>query len=127
MPAWRDGEIRVVVQYGAQPIPQLKDVVMATSFAPTSQDKLAMNLLLSRQEMGKPFLAPPGLPPERVAELRRAFMATMRDPAFIEEMQKLQLDIDPLTGEEVQRLVETVTATAPDIVQRVRDMLSVRK
>lgn len=86
-----------------------------------------MNLLLSRQEMGKPFLAPPGLPPERVAELRRAFMATMRDPAFIEEMQKLQLDIDPLTGEEVQRLVETVTATAPDIVQRVRDMLSVRK
>ena len=127
MPAWRDGEIRVVVQYGAQPIPQLKDVVMATSFARSSQDKLAMNLLLSRQEMGKPFLAPPGLPPERVAELRRAFMATMRDPAFIEEMQKLQLDIDPLTGEEVQRLVETVTATAPDIVQRVRDMLSVRK
>ena len=126
MPAWRDGEIRVVVQYGAEPIPQLKDAVMATSFAHTEQDKLAMNLLLARQEMGKPFLAPPGLPAERVADLRRAFMATMKDPAFVEEMRKLQLDIDPVTGEEVQRMVEAVTATPLDIVQRVRDMLSVR-
>jgi hypothetical protein len=71
------------------PIPQLKDVVMATSFAHTEQDKLAMNLLLARQEMGKPFLAPPGLPPERVAELRRAFMATMRDPAYLEMAGRL--------------------------------------
>lgn len=126
MPAWRNGEIRVVVQYGAEPIPELKDAVMATSFARTEQDKQAMNLLLSRQEMGKPFLAPPGLPVERVADLRRAFMETMKDPLFIEEMRKLQLDIDPVTGEDVQKMVEEVTATPPHIVNRVRDMLSVR-
>ena len=126
MPAYRNGELRVVMQYGAEPIEQLPGVAMATSLAKTKEDRLAMNLLLSRQEMGKPFLAPPGMPPERIADLRRAFMETMQDPAFIEEMRKLQLDIEPVAGEGVQKMVEDVVATPPDIVRRVRTILEAR-
>ena len=126
MPAYRDGELRVVMQYGAEPIAQLPGVAMATSLAKTQDDRLAMNLLLSRQEMGKPFLAPPGLPPERVADLRRAFMETMKDEAFLAEMRKLQLDVEPVSGEGVQKMVEDVVATPPEIVRRVRTILETR-
>jgi hypothetical protein len=54
-----------------------------------------MNLLLSRQEMGKPFLPPPDLPPERALNLRNAFKATMRDLEYLAEIQKLKLDVKP--------------------------------
>src|SRR5258708_37956697 len=65
--------------------------------------------------MGRPFLAPPGLPAERLALLRRAFMETMRDKAFLAEAEKIQLEITPVTGEAVQKLVAEIYATPPEI------------
>jgi tripartite-type tricarboxylate transporter receptor subunit TctC len=66
---------------------------------------------------------PPGVPAERVEALRRAFDATMKDPAFLAEAEKLKLDIDPLTGEQVAELVAQVAATPPDVAARVRTAL----
>jgi hypothetical protein len=63
------------------------------------------------------------VPPERVAALRRAFDATMKDPAFVAEAAKLQFDVDPLTGEQVQALVAQLAATPREVTARVRTAL----
>jgi tripartite-type tricarboxylate transporter receptor subunit TctC len=78
---------------------------------------------LARLEYGRPFFLPPGVPPDRVVALRRAFDATVKDPAFLGEATMSRIDIDPLSGEEVQTLVGEVSQTPPDVVARVRDAL----
>ncbi len=77
----------------------------------------------TRAEYGRPYFLPPEVPPERVRALRRAFDATMKEPAFIADAARLQLDIDPMTGEEVQALVAQLARTPPAIVTRVRTAL----
>jgi tripartite-type tricarboxylate transporter receptor subunit TctC len=79
--------------------------------------------MVARLEYGRPFFVPPGVPADRVEALRRAFDATVKDPAFLSEAATAKIDIDPLTGEEVQALVSDVSKTPPDIVARVRDAL----
>ena len=93
------------------------------SLAKTDEDRLALKLLTSRLEAGRPFVAPPGVPPLRVAALRKAFDETMRDPALLAEAKRLLLDIEPMTGEEVAALVKSVLATPPAVVTRVRKVL----
>jgi tripartite-type tricarboxylate transporter receptor subunit TctC len=68
-------------------------------------DKQILELILIRQEMGRPFALPPGVPADRIAMLRRAFEDTMRDPGFITEAAKLSLEIDPLTGQQISELL----------------------
>jgi tripartite-type tricarboxylate transporter receptor subunit TctC len=84
----------------------------------TPEQRAILRLVFARQVMGRPFLAPPGLPPERLALLRRAFMETMKDPAFLAEAQKIKLEITPVDGEAVQKLVAEIYATPPDIVRK---------
>ena len=80
-------------------------------------------MLFARTEYGRPYFLPPGVPPERVKALRRAFDATMRDQAFIADAARLQLEIDPMTGEEVQALVARLALTPPEIVEPRRTAL----
>ena len=80
--------------------------------------KQVLGLILVRQEMGRPFAMPANVPADRVAILRAAFEATLKDPAFIADAQKLQMEIDPLTGAQIQDLLKTAYATPRTIVQR---------
>lgn len=123
-PGYLNGSMRVVVQYGAQKIPQLPNVSLAIDQLTSESQKASMNLMLSREEMGRPFVAPPGVLQARREELRRAFMETMQDPAFLADAAKASISIDPLDGEAVQALVAKVTATPPDVVDHVRDILA---
>ncbi len=84
---------------------------------PTAQ---ALLLALARLEYGRPFFLPPNVPAARVQALRRAFDATMKDPAYLAEADKLKIDVEPLTGEQVAALVEQVSRTPADTVARVR-------
>src|SRR5512132_2493238 len=86
-------------------------------------DRQAMAMLFARTEYGRPYFLPPDVPMERVAALRRAFDATMTDPAFIADAARLQFDVDPLTGEQVQALVGELAATPREVVARVRAAL----
>src|SRR3981081_4098363 len=86
-------------------------------------DRTAMAMLFARPEYGRPYFLPPDVPMERVAALRRAFDATMTDPAFIADATRLQFDVDPLTGEQVQALVGELAATPREVVARVRAAL----
>ena len=80
-------------------------------------------MMFGRTEYGRPYFVPPDVPAERVQALRRAFDATMKDPAFVADAAKLQLQVDPMTGEEVQTLVAQLAETPPAVVARVRAAL----
>ncbi len=116
-------KIRLLVQWGIKKQPELADVPLIFDYLTTDADRAAVKLMVARLEYGRPFFVPPGVPADRVEALRRAFDATVKDPAFLSEAATAKIDIDPLTGEEVQALVADVSRTPPDIVARVRDAL----
>src|SRR5262245_25549573 len=99
-PHWiSERKIRVLAQYGLTRYSELADVPTMLELAKTDADRQAMAMLFARTEYGRPYFLPPDVPAERVTALRRAFDATMKDPAFIAEAGKLQFEVDPLTGE----------------------------
>ena len=117
----KDGTIKLLVQLSLGKHPDLPDVPLIMDLVKTPEQRAILRLVFARQVMGRPFLAPPGLPPERLALLRRAFMETMKDPAFLAEAEKIQLEITPVDGEAVQKLVAEIYATPPDIVRKAAD------
>jgi tripartite-type tricarboxylate transporter receptor subunit TctC len=116
-------KIKFIVQYNQQPDPELAGVPMVMDMAKTDEQRQAMRLLFARTEYARPYFLPPDVPAERVRALRRAFDATMKDPAFIADAKKLQLEISPMTGEALQELVGELTRTPAAIVGRVRAAL----
>ena len=118
-----NGKIRILAQWSSPSHPDLAAYPLFETLAKSDEDRLALKLLTSRLEAGRPFVAPPGVPPARVAALRKAFDDTMQDPAFLAEANRLLLDVEPMKGEEVAVLVKAVLATPPDVVARVRRAL----
>ena len=124
VPQWiTERKIKVIAQYGLKRHPDLADVPTMLELATSDPDRHALTMLFARTEYGRPYFLPPEVPAARVEALRRAFDATMRDPAFVSDAAKLQLEIDPMTGEAVQALVGDLAATPPDVVARVRAIL----
>ena len=121
-----DKKVKPIVQWALKKHPELSDVPMILDLAKTDADRQALLLALARLEFGRPFFLPPNVPPERVEALRRAFDATMRDPAYLAETEKLKIDIEPLTGEQVASLIAEVFATPAETVARVRDAMGSR-
>jgi tripartite-type tricarboxylate transporter receptor subunit TctC len=118
-PDWfRDRKLNIILQIGLEKIRDLPGVPNAFDLVSDPDSKRALELILIRQEMGRPFALPPGVPPERVAILRQAFEDTLRDPQFIAEAEKLQLEIDPLTGTQIQDLLKTAYGASKPIVER---------
>jgi tripartite-type tricarboxylate transporter receptor subunit TctC len=113
-------KIRILAQWALTKSPELGDVPMFLDQAKTDAERAALRLMLARLEYGRPFFLPPNVPGARVEALRRAFDATMKDPAYLAEADKLKIDVEPLSGEQVAALVEQVSRTDPDTVARVR-------
>lgn len=126
-PQWlQERKINILVQMGMKPHADLKHVPMAIDLAKTPQDRQVMEVVFAKYGMARPYMAPPGLPPERLAALRRAFDATMTDPAFLAETQKLGMEVSPVSGEDVQALVTRIMNTPDELAQRARDALRPR-
>jgi tripartite-type tricarboxylate transporter receptor subunit TctC len=122
--AWmNEGKIKIPVQFGFEPHPDLPNVPTAYSLATTEAQRQALRLVFARQEYGRPFFAPPDVPAPRVTALRRAFDATLKDKDFLVEADKLKLEIEPMTGEALQEIVTKLASTPPEIVKQVRDAL----
>jgi tripartite-type tricarboxylate transporter receptor subunit TctC len=120
-PGWiADKKIRILAQWTLTKNPELPDVPMFLDQAKTDPERAALKLMLARLEYGRPFFLPPNVPPARVDALRRAFDATMKDPAYLAEADKLKIEVEPLTGEQVAALVEQVSRTPADTVARVK-------
>lgn len=120
----RDKKIRILAQWALRKHPEMPDVPLILDQAKTPEQKQALDLALARLEFGRPFFMPPNVPPERVKAIRRAFDETMKDKDFIAEADKLKIEIDPLTGEEVAGLIEQIYKTPADTVARVRDAMA---
>jgi tripartite-type tricarboxylate transporter receptor subunit TctC len=119
------GQVRVIVQHGRRRNRALPDVPLLRDLARTDEERQILDLMSVRDEIARPYLAPPELPASRVTMLRRAFDATLNDPAFITEMQRQQLDVDgSMTGEELAAAVERIGHTEPAIVQRLVALFS---
>jgi tripartite-type tricarboxylate transporter receptor subunit TctC len=116
-------KVRIIAQWALHKHPDLAGIPLALDLARTEADRQALLLALARLEYGRPFFLPPNVPADRVNALRRAFDATMKDPAYLAEAEKLKVDIDPLTGEQVAALVEQVSRTPADTIARVRAAL----
>ncbi len=118
-PDWfRDGKLNIILQIGLHKLKELPDVPNAIDLVSDPDNKKVLELILIRQEMGRPYAVPPGTPPDRVAILRKAFADTLKDPAFIAEAGKLQLEIDPLTGPEIEGLLKTAYSAPKAVVAR---------
>jgi tripartite-type tricarboxylate transporter receptor subunit TctC len=102
-------------------------VPLVMDLVKTEEQKAVLRLVFARQVMGRPFLTPPGVPKERLALLRKAFLETMRDKAFLAEAQKLNLEITPVTGEKVQELVAEMYRTPPEVLAKALEAYSDRK
>jgi tripartite-type tricarboxylate transporter receptor subunit TctC len=125
-PQWiAEKKIKVLAQYGLTRYAELADVPTMLELARSEPDAQAMRMLFARTEYGRPYFFPPDVPAARVRALRRAFDATMKDAGFLAEAARLQLDVSPMTGEEVQALVGELAKTPTDIVARVRAALDV--
>lgn len=123
---WIDEKkIKFIVQYNLQPYPELAGVPMVMDLAKTDVQRTAMRLMFARTEYARPYFLPPDVPPARVEAMRRAFDATMKDPAFVAEAVKLKLELSPMTGEAMQELVADLAKTPPAIANRVRNALTV--
>jgi tripartite-type tricarboxylate transporter receptor subunit TctC len=96
------------------------DVPLIYDVAKTDEQKQALDLALARLEFGRPFFLPPGVPQARVDAIRKAFDATMKDPEFLAECEKLKIDIEPLSGAEVSELLVNIYKTPAETFERVR-------
>jgi len=118
-PDWiREHKLNVILQMALEKLPELGDVPSALDLVADPSARKVLELILIRQEMGRPLAAPPGVPAERLAALRAAFAATMQDVGFRAEAARLQLEIDPLGGEAIAKLLAGAYAAPRDIVAR---------
>jgi tripartite-type tricarboxylate transporter receptor subunit TctC len=127
-PDWvRDKKINVLLQMASKKHPDLAHVPLALDFAKNESDAKVLELIFSRLSMAYPFVAPPGLPPERLQALRHSFEATMKDPEFLEEAKRQHLDIEPVDGEEIAAIIRKVYASPGDVVARAKAVLAAGK
>lgn len=112
----KDGKLKLVMQLALQKHPDLPNVPLITDLAKDPRDKDVFQLIFARQSMGRPFAAPPGLDPRVVASLRQAFAQVMHDPDFIAQAEKIGMETNFVSGEDVQALVAHLYAFPPDVI-----------
>ena len=127
-PHWiREKLLNVIVQMGLEKLPDLPNVPAALDLVTDAGKKQVLTLILMRQEPGRPVAAPPGIPGDRLAALRSAFDATMKDQEFVAEAEKLQMEIEPLTAAQIDKLLAAAYATPKPIVQQAAELLEPAK
>jgi tripartite-type tricarboxylate transporter receptor subunit TctC len=120
-PEWvRDHKFNFLFQNRTTPHPGMKDVPLITSLAKTEEQREALAVLGSRDIIGRPYLAPPGIPANRFQILRTAFDATVKDPSLIAEAKKHNLDVDLMTGAQVEAFLRGIYSTPPVVVEMIR-------
>jgi tripartite-type tricarboxylate transporter receptor subunit TctC len=123
----KNGFVRALVQSGTTRYPKLPDIptiheLLDTHKAPDATKRVA-KVILASGDLGRPFIAAPATPPDRVKILRAAFIKAMSDPELLADAKKRGWDIDLLTGEELESLTKEIMVQPPDVIERVKKML----
>lgn len=123
-PEWlRDKKINVIIQLSMQKHEDLPNIPAVIEEAKTDEQRAILKLIFARQIMGRPFMAPPNVPADRVAALRAGFMAALKDPELLAESEKAKLEITPVAGEEIQKLVVESYKVSPEIAKKAGELL----
>ena len=115
-----DKKVSLLAQFGLQKARDLPDLPLALDYAKTPEDRQVMELIFAPLTLGYPSFTGPGVPPERVEIMRRAFDKTMRDPEFIDLMKQQNLALDPASGEAVQAIVQRLYQMPQGVIERAR-------
>jgi hypothetical protein len=127
-PDWvRDQKIIALVQIGLKKDDDLPNVPLLTELARNDEERKMFEFISQPIAMQQPFVGPPGIPADRLNLLRRGFDAMTRDPEFRKEVANFDLELDPVSGEEVQKIVQAIVNTPVDIVQKVQAATAVNK
>jgi len=122
----RDKKVNLLFHTGVKAIADIPDVPGIRTLVESPIDRNAVDFLLAREILGRPFLAPPDVPRERAAVLRSAFAETLRDPAFRADAERARLDTDLVTAEEVDRVLKDAAQAPIDVLNRVKQALDRR-
>jgi tripartite-type tricarboxylate transporter receptor subunit TctC len=122
---WTDeGKLHILMQFGIEDDPALPGVPNAMKLITDPAHQSMLRLMLLPQEFGRPFAAPKGIPEDRLAALREAFIATANDPAFLADLEKQNASVELLTGEDLQRMADEIMATPPEQIENITKMLA---
>jgi len=125
---WRkvldSGDVAIVLQATARPHPELPKIPLAVSFAKTQEGRRLIEVgIQDMSAIFRPYVLPPGTPKDRMEVLRRAFVETLKDPEFLSAAEKSRLSIDPVSGEEVKKIVSGLFELPPSLVARLKETL----
>jgi tripartite-type tricarboxylate transporter receptor subunit TctC len=115
---WESGAFRPIIQLSGGKHPALRDMPHVDEYAKSDEERQVFALIFGAQVLGRPFAAPPEVPSERRAALRAAFMQTMRDPSFLADAAKTQIEISPANGEAVAALIARLTSVPSAVIVR---------
>ena len=123
-PDWiADKKIKVLNVLALERSPELPDVPAIMEFVKADRHKQIFRFVLNAQTLGRPFVAPPGIPEDRATALRKAFEDTMKDPAYLAEMTAKKLDVGPISWQAIGPLLKDFYATPQDVVDETRAII----
>ena len=123
-PQWiREKQVNLIVQVDRQKHVDLPDVPLLLDYVKTPEHRTMWNVMIAMAAMGRPLAMPPGVPAEQVDTLRAAFAATMKDPAYLAEMQKSNRELSPIGGEEMQGMMREVAAVPRETLVKLNSWI----
>jgi tripartite-type tricarboxylate transporter receptor subunit TctC len=117
---WRDGRLKILIQLGSENHPAYKDAPNIFNYAKSDEDRQVLQLIFGQLDLGRPLLGPPGVPAAQTEVLRTALIATLKDPQFLAEAEKAQMEISPATAAEVDKLLAEFTSFPPSVVAKAK-------
>jgi tripartite-type tricarboxylate transporter receptor subunit TctC len=120
-----DGSITLLAQLAPQRMPEVPaNVPLVKDFVTNEDDRRVLDVIFLSTTLARPYIAPPGIPADRIQALREAFMATMKDPAFLADIRQIQLTVAPTSGEDMEKAVREAYALPESVIRKVRQTLA---
>ncbi|MDH3239731.1 MAG: tripartite tricarboxylate transporter substrate-binding protein [Alphaproteobacteria bacterium] len=123
----KDGKVRVLVQFARKKHPKMPDVPLASEFTTTKVNRDVLNLIAERQEIGRPYVAPPDVPADRLKLLRASYQTMLKAPATLKEAAKLRIEIHSSTAEECLETMKRAYSADKEVVAAARKILLTKK
>jgi hypothetical protein len=123
MAMFKRGELNLLVQMGTAKVPELAQVPLVMDLARNDEQRQILEVLLAAQGMAWPMFAPAEMPAERVALLRRAYLAIFKDADALADARKTGIEIDPVEGPAINAMLDRVYATPPAVLEKARELV----
>ena len=120
----RNGEFKPVIQLSGRPHPDLKGIPHIERYAKTEEDRQVFDVIFGAQALGRVYVSPPGQPAERTKALRDAMAAVLKDEKFLADAAKARIDVDPMTGEQVEAMIARYSSFSPAVIARAKQAFS---